>query len=113
MAQRYKHKLILAGVLLGYFAIVYALQYYTHITCVFLHLLHIPCPGCGMTRALICLLRLDFSGAWRYNPLIFAMPYVLAYLFCDWKSRVHKYILLIIGIGAILNWGINILRILL
>lgn len=28
---------------------------------------NIPCPGCGMTRACLALLKLDFSSAFHYN----------------------------------------------
>lgn len=28
-----------------------------------------PCPGCGMTRACLAALRLDFSDAFRLHPL--------------------------------------------
>lgn len=32
-----------------------------------------PCPGCGMTRALTALLRLDFAAAWGYHPMLFLL----------------------------------------
>lgn len=37
--------------------------------CPFLHIFGIPCPGCGMTRALISAVRLDFKEAFHYHPL--------------------------------------------
>lgn len=30
-----------------------------------------PCPGCGMTRAFMRLLHLDFVGAWRLHPFVY------------------------------------------
>ena len=48
--------------------------------CPFRYILGVPCPGCGMTRALYCALRLDFAGAWKYHPLIYLMPFVGIYL---------------------------------
>lgn len=33
------------------------------------HLIGIPCPGCGMTRACLAACRLDFAEAFRMNPL--------------------------------------------
>jgi len=30
-----------------------------------------PCPGCGLTRALLSLIRLDVRSAIQYNPSIF------------------------------------------
>ena len=41
--------------------------------CPFYYLFHIPCPGCGMTRACKALLRLDFRTAVYYNCL-FPIP---------------------------------------
>ena len=37
----------------------------------------IPCPGCGLTRAGICLLTLDLTGAFRMNPFIFPVAALL------------------------------------
>ena len=108
MTQRMNRKLLLFGFLLVYFGLAYFVLNRFGITCVFRSFLGIPCPGCGMTRAAIGLLRLDFAGAWCYNPLIFVMPYVFLYLFCDWKAKIHKYILLLIGILALINWVIHI-----
>lgn len=35
--------------------------------------LDIECIGCGLTRGIMHLLHLDFTGAWEYNPLSFPM----------------------------------------
>lgn len=29
----------------------------------------VPCPGCGLTRATVAMLRLDFGAALRFHPL--------------------------------------------
>ena len=34
-------------------------------------ILGIPCPFCGLTRAGVALLSLDFKSAWAFNPLIY------------------------------------------
>lgn len=39
----------------------------------------IPCPGCGMTRAIIAILQLDFQAALHYHPMIVFLPF-LAYI---------------------------------
>ncbi len=109
MTDKMKRKLLLLVLLLSYFTLAYFLLNCFKIPCVFQACFGIPCPGCGMTRAATSVLRLDFVGAWGYNPLIFAMPYVFLYLFCDWKAKIHKYILLAIGVAALLNWIIHIL----
>lgn len=43
------------------------------IPCLFYTLTGLKCPGCGVTRMALCLLRLDFAGAWRQNPAILCL----------------------------------------
>lgn len=59
--------------------IIFALLilFYKFIGCPFKEFLGISCPGCGMTRALKALLRLDFGLAFEMHPLIFFMPAAL------------------------------------
>ena len=38
-------------------------------TCIFKLAVGAPCPGCGLTRATLALLRLDFAEVWRVHPL--------------------------------------------
>lgn len=44
--------------------------------CLFHRLTGLDCPGCGMTRAFVCLMRGDLSGAWQMHP--FSIPLLLA-----------------------------------
>ena len=53
--------------------------------CPIKYFLGIACPGCGMTRAWIAVLRFDFSTAFAYHPLFFIGPIaVAAILFHQW-----------------------------
>ncbi len=39
--------------------------------CAFKHLTGLPCPTCGSTRGLRCLIEGRVGQAWRKNPLVF------------------------------------------
>jgi len=46
--------------------------------CPFSRIFHTPCPGCGMSRAYIALLRFDIAAAFGYHPLFFlGLPLIL------------------------------------
>lgn len=73
-----KHKAALlatVGILL-----LYLLLFAMGISCPIKFFSGISCPGCGMTRACIHALRLDFSAAFSYHPLWIALPFVAALL---------------------------------
>jgi len=49
------------------------------------------CPGCGITRMLFSMIKLDFYQAFRYNPLLFilffpAFVYFINYLYSLYKN---------------------------
>ena len=46
--------------------------------CPFWRLTGLLCPGCGVTRMCLALLRLDLAGAWRANAaLVLALPVLI------------------------------------
>ena len=76
--------------------------------CVYLHFLHIPCPGCGMTRACLRALQLDFAGAFSSHPMFWSIPVLFVMYFLDGKlfskQKWNVALLVIIGIGFLANW---------
>ncbi len=51
----------------------------------------ISCGGCGMSRAWLCALRLDFAGAMEYHPLFWSViPMVLVIIFGHRFPRLAK-----------------------
>jgi hypothetical protein len=51
------------------------------IPCLWKTIFNIKCPGCGLTTALISLIRFDIAGAYSANPLIFVvLPSVIFYI---------------------------------
>ena len=61
------------------------------IPCVFKTLFGIKCPGCGLTRAFIWLLELNFSKAFESNKLIFiVLPAGIYFLSTDYLKHMRK-----------------------
>lgn len=51
------------------------------VPCLFHSITGLRCPGCGMTRMCVALLRLDFAGAFHYNQVLFFLMPVLGIIF--------------------------------
>ena len=47
----------------------------------------IKCPGCGVSRMLLALLRLDFAEAFRQNAVLLCLTPLFAALFISWLVR--------------------------
>ena len=43
--------------------------------CILYHIIGIPCPACGLTRAFVSLARLDLAQAFAYHPLFVFVPF--------------------------------------
>lgn len=41
------------------------------------------CPGCGMSRAWLAALRLDWRGAFFYHPMFWSVPIFAVYILYD------------------------------
>lgn len=86
------------------------------VNCIFNSVTGLNCPGCGNTRAMLALLRLDFGQMLSYNLLF---PLELAYILWVYIHSCRSYIrtgrfsygkgtkiLDISVLAAILLWGI-------
>lgn len=45
--------------------------------CILKKVTGIPCPGCGMTRAYLSLLKLNIRDAFFYNPIFWTLPVII------------------------------------
>ena len=52
-------------------------KYHIGIPCIFHEITNLYCPGCGVTRMIFSILKLDFYQAFRYNPFIFILLILL------------------------------------
>ena len=76
------------------------------IPCLFHKITKLYCPGCGVTRMFVSILKLDFKSAFSYNAYVFSLLCLaIVYLiFCIIKRKIIKipsfyiYIIIIIGI---------------
>lgn len=57
---------------------------HTHTLCLVHWFTGEECWGCGMTRALVSLLYLDFDAAWAYHRGVVVVAPVLAWLWVKW-----------------------------
>ena len=89
------------------------LMYVLDIGCFFRFLFGVYCPGCGMTRAALSLLRLDAESAFRYNPMVWSLPLLLAFYLFDGKMFKAAWInrLLVGGvlIGFVVCWIVRLM----
>lgn len=93
------------------FAGIYIVLYFMDFGCIFQRYFQIPCPGCGMTRAIRSVLHLDFKTAFYYHPMVFSLPILAGYVFTDgclFKHKIANYtILILIGAGFIFSYIIK------
>ena len=58
-----------------------------HTVCLFKNIFGIECWGCGITRAVLSAVQLDFANAFHYNKLIVIVFPILVYV---WGKLVVK-----------------------
>ena len=81
--KRLKRTLIKYGVIfgIGLAYLIFVLCTGIGIPCIFHKITNLECPGCGVTRMIMSLVRLDFASAFAYNPfLLITGPFLIAYL---------------------------------
>ncbi|MBU5668713.1 DUF2752 domain-containing protein [Peptoniphilus sp. MSJ-1] len=78
-------------------------------TCPIKALTGISCPGCGMTRAWIYLLKLDFKTAFYYHPL-FIIPLIVLIGYVFQNKLPKKFTKIVFYIFIILFFVVYIYR---
>jgi len=100
---RWKQKLFLTLLYLAVIGGMWLLK----IPCVFQALFHVACPGCGMTRAYLSLLRGDLMAAFAFHPMFWSVPLVYAYLMGEGElfgKRMDGFFLWFTAVGFFLQW---------
>ena len=91
--------------------IMYIILFLIDTNCLIHYIFKIPCPGCNMTTAFLCLLRLDFVNAFHLHPMVWSAPILFLYFLFDGHllgQRVDTIVLTVIILGFIMTWLIKI-----
>ena len=85
---------------LGLFLVVLAGFLLLDLQCPISFLFHVSCPACGMCRAWLAALKLDFAGAFAYHPLFLLGPVVigLVVVYDDWNFKGKDWLCAGLGI---------------
>lgn len=99
-----KIKLIATAAFIAFLIFAYIIK----LPCIFVSFFNIPCPGCGMTRAWISALHLDFSRAFAFHPMFWSMPVCYLFVLYDGKPFKNRFIniilLILIALGFIITY---------
>lgn len=79
--------LLSAGLIFAYGAVHWGWW----LPCMFNQITGLKCPGCGVSRMCLAILRLDFSSAFFWNPAVFICLPFLAYLLIDLSLRYIRF----------------------
>lgn len=95
------------GVLLAAAYIIFVNLLFGHM-CPGVLMTGLPCPACGLTKAGIYVLTLQFSKAWMMNPVIYAVgAFLLYFIICryicakpvsGWKWMLWGILIFLLGV---------------
>jgi len=73
--------------------------------CVFKSTMGIPCPGCGLSRAYMAGMRLDFETALFYHPLFWYLPpfaIIYAVVWCKHRDAYPRWFIIFARFSLVL-----------
>lgn len=91
---------------------VFVFLMYKNYRCPIYSAFQLPCPGCGITRAAVSLLKLDFKQAFYYNPSIYpiALSAVLLTVMYFFKKLNHKIVNFVVWINFTILISVWLIR---
>ena len=78
--------------LFALYGAVLVLWHALKLPCVWQALFGIICPGCGMSRAWLAALRLDFAKAFSLHPMFWSVPFLALYILFDGQLFKNKWV---------------------
>ena len=91
-------------------AALYSVLFLLGIGCPIKFISGLSCPGCGMTRATLALLRLDFGAALHFHPVSFVMPLIFGLLVFFYLKQNRLGIKVTVSVFITLMIAVYILR---
>ena len=90
-----KNKIIVV-IIFAFIYLLVSIIYTPFIPCIFHEVTGLFCPGCGISRMILSLFKLDFYQAFRYNVLLFILfPFIVLLiidaLYCIIKNKKPIY----------------------
>lgn len=82
--------LIMSGIVAAGLTYLLAVPNQYKIPCAFNFATGLQCPGCGLTRASMAILRGDIQAAYNFNQLAFFVPLFLGALYLANRSKHAK-----------------------
>jgi Protein of unknown function (DUF2752). len=97
--QEYKNFLYIILVIF----LICGLYYILDINCIIRYLIGVPCPGCGMSRAIFSLFRGNIAEAFYFHPLFPLVPFILLAVtnLLDNHKKIKKAVIIIISVSFI------------
>jgi hypothetical protein len=105
-------KILLIGVIYGLFVLYTGIG----IPCIIKLITGYKCPGCGISRMCLALMKLNTKSAYNYNKVLFLLLPILMAVFAFQLYRYIRYndakltkvqtALLYIAVALLLIWGI-------
>ncbi len=85
-----------------------------HAFCPFLIITGFPCAGCGMTRAVICLLTGQFTRGMNLNPAApFWIAWIVFFLYTRYvRGENSKWVKILLGIVVVITLAVYFYRML-
>ena len=113
MKEKLKISIISCSILIGVILLSAISGMITGIACPLYYLLGVPCPLCGMTRAYLAALRLDFATALSMHPLFWTLPVIMIAVFiCPFfknSDKAFKIFYIVIGTLFISVWIVRMI----
>ncbi|WP_054742811.1 DUF2752 domain-containing protein [Cellulosilyticum ruminicola] len=110
--ERMMKRLRILGMMILCALVYIVIQSLWPIGCPIKYLWHIPCPGCGMTRAWRSVMHGDLKTAFYFHPLFFTVPFMAGMLIWEdlFTIRLKKRFWGVILVLYLATYGMRLIN---